>query len=119
MSDILNTLINIFSYVCHQIPERSFLVFGGRGILCARCTGMYLGFFSGFILVGIFKNIREVIIIKMIACAVFILLLEIILESMHLFNLGNEVRFTTGILFGISVGVGIATPISNLIRENK
>lgn len=117
MPDILETLIKIFSHVCHQIPERSFLVFEGRSILCARCTGMYLGLFSGFILVGIFKNIREKIIIKMIAGAVFILLLEIILESIPLFHLGNEVRFMTGILFGISVGIGIAMPISTLIRR--
>lgn len=35
--------------VCHQIPERSFLI-GERPLpLCARCTGMYLGALTGLL----------------------------------------------------------------------
>jgi uncharacterized membrane protein len=30
-------------FVCHQIPERSFVVDGHPLPLCARCTGLYLG----------------------------------------------------------------------------
>jgi uncharacterized membrane protein len=33
-----------FSHVCHQIPERSFFIAGHQFAVCARCTGLYLGF---------------------------------------------------------------------------
>jgi uncharacterized membrane protein len=36
-----------FSPICHQIPERSFFVFGHQLPVCARCTGIYTGALIG------------------------------------------------------------------------
>ena len=33
-----------FSFVCHQIPERSFHLEGHQFGVCSRCTGLYAGF---------------------------------------------------------------------------
>jgi len=33
-----------FSYLCHQIPERSFHLAGHPFAVCSRCTGLYAGF---------------------------------------------------------------------------
>ncbi|HEY6047411.1 MAG TPA: DUF2085 domain-containing protein [Pyrinomonadaceae bacterium] len=33
-----------FSFVCHQIPERSFHLGGHQFGVCSRCTGLYAGF---------------------------------------------------------------------------
>ena len=38
------TIYNAFSYVCHQIPERSFHLAGHQFAVCSRCTGLYSGF---------------------------------------------------------------------------
>ncbi|MEJ7714152.1 MAG: DUF2085 domain-containing protein [Pyrinomonadaceae bacterium] len=35
------------SYICHQIPERSFQLVGHPLPICARCLGLYAGFFVG------------------------------------------------------------------------
>ena len=32
-----------FSFVCHQIPERSFHLHGNKFAVCSRCTGIYAG----------------------------------------------------------------------------
>lgn len=36
-----------FSPICHQIPERSFFVFGHQLPVCARCAGIYAGALVG------------------------------------------------------------------------
>jgi len=38
-----------FSSVCHQRPERCFLFLGEPLAVCARCLGLYLGFFFGLL----------------------------------------------------------------------
>lgn len=37
------SVYNTFSYVCHQIPERSFHLAGHKFAVCSRCTGLYSG----------------------------------------------------------------------------
>ena len=32
-----------FSFVCHQIPDRSFHLYGNKFAVCSRCTGIYAG----------------------------------------------------------------------------
>ena len=38
------SILKAFSYVCHQIPERSFHLAGHKFAVCSRCTGLYAGF---------------------------------------------------------------------------
>src|SRR6266849_2679255 len=38
------TIYKAFSFVCHQIPERSFHIAGHQFGVCSRCTGLYSGF---------------------------------------------------------------------------
>ena len=33
-----------FSYLCHQLPDRSFHIDGHQFAVCSRCTGLYVGF---------------------------------------------------------------------------
>lgn len=39
-----SSIYQTFSFVCHQIPERSFYVAGNKFAVCSRCTGLYAGF---------------------------------------------------------------------------
>lgn len=39
--------------ICHRIPSRSFTIAGRQMPLCARCTGMYLGIFLTFAILGL------------------------------------------------------------------
>jgi uncharacterized membrane protein len=42
--ELAATIYKTFSFVCHQIPERSFHLAGHQFAVCSRCTGLYAGF---------------------------------------------------------------------------
>ena len=41
---IASSIYKTLSYVCHQIPARSFHLAGHQFGVCSRCTGLYAGF---------------------------------------------------------------------------
>lgn len=43
-SSLAAGIYKTFSYLCHQIPERSFHLAGHPFAVCSRCTGLYAGF---------------------------------------------------------------------------
>ena len=43
-SQFASSIFGTFSFVCHQIPERSFHLAGNKFAVCSRCTGLYSGF---------------------------------------------------------------------------
>ncbi|MEP6819700.1 MAG: DUF2085 domain-containing protein [bacterium] len=53
------TIYKSFSYVCHQIPERSFFIFGHQFAVCARCTGLYAGFTVATLTYPIVRSLRQ------------------------------------------------------------
>jgi len=48
-----------YSNVCHQIPERSFKIFGNALAVCARCTGIYAGLTAGFLIYPLFRSLKS------------------------------------------------------------
>jgi uncharacterized membrane protein len=42
--EFASAIYQAFSFVCHQIPERSFHLSGHQFGVCSRCTGLYTGF---------------------------------------------------------------------------
>lgn len=82
---------------CHQLPERSFFFNGYQFPVCARCTGIILGYIIAFIL--FLFNIR----ITPILCVVFIIVMAIdgLLQYLTPYTSNNIKRLFTGILSGI------------------
>lgn len=52
-------IYGFFSYVCHQIPERSFFVDGRQFAVCSRCFGVYFGLLAGLLVYPVWRPILE------------------------------------------------------------
>jgi uncharacterized membrane protein len=48
--DLAGLMYFFFKPTCHQLPERSFFIFGYPMAVCARCFGIYLGFLAATLL---------------------------------------------------------------------
>lgn len=55
---IAGSIYRVFSYLCHQISDRSFHVAGHQFAVCSRCTGLYTGFAFTALAYPLVRSIR-------------------------------------------------------------
>ncbi len=92
-----------FTPLCHQIPERSFYLFGHPLPVCSRCTGIYMGFFIGSVLFPFIKiKINDVYPPKnILLIAVMPMGLDVLLNWINILDTGLLIHFITGFIFSI------------------
>jgi len=96
---------SVYSPVCHQAADRSLLCFGQPLAVCARCTGIYMGFCLGLVLYPFLRGWRR---IALPPGRVFIIVsAPIVLDTaanfLGLWQTVTAVRLTTGVLWGTIV----------------
>lgn len=52
-------IYKLFSYLCHQISDRSFHIAGHQFAVCSRCTGLYVGFALTAIAYPLMRPLRK------------------------------------------------------------
>lgn len=81
---------------CHQRPDRSFFIKNYQFPLCARCTGLVVGYIIAIIIL-VFYQINFVVCMAM--CA--IMYLDWKIQDLKIRESTNYRRFVTGIICGI------------------
>ena len=96
------TIYRAFSFVCHQIPERSFFVAGHKFAVCSRCTGLYAGFAVTTLVYPIIKSLRqtEAPERKWLFIAAVPLAIDFALGYLGIWDNTHFSRFATGALLG-------------------
>ena len=94
--------------ICHQLPERSFMVDGRYLPFCARDTGIYIGIFSSLVFLYFSKKYRATMIpnIKVSLCLLMMLMplaVDGLGSYLHFYETNNVNRMVTGILFGTAL----------------
>jgi uncharacterized membrane protein len=110
--------------LCHQMPDRSFFAHEHQYPLCARCTGMYLGFVTGVISLvprGRTKAARlppEPIVALLVGFIVIMGIdgvnstISIVPGAPQLYHTTNVVRIITGTLYGLALSA-LFPPVFN------
>ncbi len=96
------TLYRAFSYLCHQIPERSFIIAERPFAVCSRCFGLYAGFATAVILYPLMKSLRTIEAPE--RKWLFVAAVPIAIDfSLEFFGFGHNTHFSrvaTGALLG-------------------
>lgn len=110
-----------FSFICHQIPERSFAILHHPLAVCHRCSGIYLGFFLGTLQTSLFLRISPRAQRTCIVAAAAFLALDALIPFSGLWNGFWLCRFLTGLAFGAAAApfavVGFDEIIKNAFRR--
>ncbi|MDH5705244.1 MAG: DUF2085 domain-containing protein [Candidatus Aminicenantes bacterium] len=94
---------SVFTPICHQIPFRSFHLFGQPLAVCARCLGIYFGILGG---TGLYPLINGFSKLSLPRVRIFIIVsLPMIADAggnfLHLWLSSHWIRFMTGFLWGL------------------
>ena len=115
-STVAFKIYGVFSYLCHQIPERSFHVAGAQFAVCSRCTGLYAGFTIAILSFPLFRSLRNTDtprIIWLFASALP-LAVDFSLTYFGIWQNNHFTRFTTGALFGAVAAIFILPGVIEL-----
>jgi len=103
-----------FSGVCHQDPERSFLLCGHALAVCHRCTGIYLGLFLASALA---RPCPRWPTRNRVLAAGLPLLLDTLLPYAGLWHSTPLSRFATGLLFGTLTAPLLVRGVTEWLQE--
>ena len=90
----------LFSNVCHQMPDRSFIFAGFPFAVCHRCSGIYLGLMLGALFKNPFLNRSPGIRRTWVLASTVPLFIDVLLPVAGLWTGSAASRFLTGVLFG-------------------
>jgi uncharacterized membrane protein len=106
-----------FSCICHQIQERSFIVFGFPLAVCHRCFGIYLGLLLGAVFNCRFIHRSPQSRRGWVLIACMPLLLDFLAPYLGLWTGTHYSRFITGLLFGILISSLLVRGVFELLHE--
>jgi len=92
----------LFHFLCHQLPERSYFIVGHPLAVCARCVGIYLGFLLLLLAYPLVRSLRETSLPhrRWLLLAAAPLLIDFGLTFLGIWENTHTSRFVTGFLFG-------------------
>jgi uncharacterized membrane protein len=101
--NVASVLYYFFFWVCHQIPERSFMLSGFPLAVCHRCTGIYLGMFIGCFIENNAVHGGPQTRRLLVAVAILPLGIDALMPMTGVWTNNVLSRFSTGLLFGILI----------------
>lgn len=116
---VSSPLYIFFSFICHQIPERTFHILEEPFGVCSRCLGVYFGLLAGFALYPLWRNIDEITPVPRFW--LFLSLIPIAIDwSLTTFGIwenNHASRFITGLILGVACATFIVPAIVEITRN--
>ena len=112
-------IYTFFSYICHQIPERSFHILEHQFAVCSRCFGVYFGLLAGIATYPFWRSIDD--IEPLPRFWLFFSLVPIGIDwSLGVFGIWDNThlsRFITGLILGVACAVYIVPALVEIVRN--
>lgn len=111
----------VFAPTCHQIPSRCIHVLGYPLAVCARCLGIYAGFFWGMIIFPFIKGFSDPSLPR--ARAIILISIPIAVDAagnfMGIWMSSTWTRFITGAVWGIILPFYFLAGIADYFLRQK
>lgn len=119
LTSISSPLYTFFSFICHQIDDRSFHIAGEKLGVCSRCFGVYFGIALGHAIYPLWRRIDDVEPLSKLW--LFLSLIPIGVDwSLTVFGIWENTfasRFLTGTLLGAMCATYIVPATVEIVRN--
>jgi uncharacterized membrane protein len=95
----------LFRAMCHGIESRCLEMFGVPMPICARCTGIYIGLFTGVVVFAIYPMIEERLMRMVMYAAALPMAVDGITQALRLRESTNALRLSTGFVAAFAFGL--------------
>lgn len=116
---ISSPLYHFFSFICHQISDRSFYVEGEQFGVCSRCFGVYFGLLLGFAVYPLWRAVDE--IEPLPRFWLFLSVIPISIDwSLTVFGIWENThlsRLITGLILGFACATYIVPALVEITRN--
>lgn len=118
LTGVSRPIYKFCSFICHQIPTRSFHIEEHQFAVCSRCFGVYFGLFLGFVIYPVFRKMEE--IEPLPRFWLFLAMAPIGIDwSFGVFGIWENThlsRFVTGLILGTACAVFIVPALIEIFR---
>jgi uncharacterized membrane protein len=115
----LSSVYGIFSYVCHQLPDRSIHLDGHSMAVCTRCFGVYFGLAAGVLIYPLWRPIEKIEPIRRFW--LFLSLVPVTIDwSLTMVGIWENThvsRFLTGMILGAACATFIVPALVEITRN--
>jgi len=113
------SIYSFYSYVCHQMPDRSLHYAGHPLAVCTRCFGVYFGLLAGLLAYPLWRRVDDVeplprfwLLLSLVPIAIdWSLTIFGVWENTHLS------RFVTGLILGFACATYIVPAVVEIRRN--
>ena len=115
-TEFSSAIYQAFSYLCHQIPERSFHLGGHPFAVCSRCTGLYAGFAFATLALPLARSLKRTDTPRVIwlLLSALPLAIDFGLTYFDIWQNNHFTRVTTGALFGAVAAIYVVPGLIEL-----
>lgn len=118
LTGVSKPIYKFFSFICHQISNRSFHVHDYPFAVCSRCFGVYFGLFFGFVIYPLIRRVEETEPFPRVW--LFLAMIPMGIDwSLGFFEIWTNThlsRFLTGAILGTACGLFIVPALVELFQ---
>lgn len=118
LTNISSPIYGFFSYLCHQIPARTFHLGEYPFAVCSRCFGVYFGLLFGFVIYPLFRSIDNIEPFPRfwLFLSLFPMGIDWSLGFFEIWENTHASRFITGLIVGTACAIYIVPALVELAQ---
>jgi uncharacterized membrane protein len=114
-----SSIYHFFSYICHQIPQRSLHLAGHQLAACTRCSGVYFGLLAGILAYPLWRAIDEVEPIPRfwLFLSLIPMVVDVSINALGIWENTHLSRIITGLILGFACATFIVPALVEITRN--